>query len=60
MMKTTRIVLVEMSWVTGGEKHQKGKDCTAMRGTNAEGLHGKCAGSLTKHPGLHHKLLAAS
>jgi hypothetical protein len=39
MTKTTQIVLVEMSWVMGGEKRQKGKDCTAMCGKNAEGLH---------------------
>jgi hypothetical protein len=39
MAKTMRIVLVEMNWVMGGEKRQKGKDCTATRGMNAEGLH---------------------
>jgi hypothetical protein len=39
MIKMTRIVLMEMNWVMGGEKHQKGKDCTAMCGMNAEGLH---------------------
>jgi hypothetical protein len=38
MIKTTRSSLVEMNWVMGGEKHQKGKDCTAMCGMNAEGL----------------------
>jgi hypothetical protein len=30
---------MEMNWVMAGEKHQKGKDCTAMCGINAEGLH---------------------
>jgi hypothetical protein len=39
MIKMTRIVLIEMNWVMGGEKRQKGKDCTAMCGMNAEGLH---------------------
>jgi hypothetical protein len=29
-IKTTWIVLVKMNWVMGGEKSQKGKDCTAM------------------------------
>jgi hypothetical protein len=39
MMKMMLIVLVEMNWVMGGEKPQKGKDCAATCGTNAEGLH---------------------
>jgi hypothetical protein len=39
MIKITRIVLKEMIWVMGGEKRQKGKDCTAMCGTNGEELH---------------------
>jgi hypothetical protein len=39
MIKITRIVLEETNWVMGGEKRQKGKDCTAMCGMNAEGLH---------------------
>jgi hypothetical protein len=39
MIKMTRIALVEMNWIMGGEKRQKGKDCTATCGMNAEGLH---------------------
>jgi hypothetical protein len=48
---------MEMNWVMGGEKRQKGKDCAAMCGMNTEGLHlqfgaigENVPGHLTKRP----------